>query len=69
MQPPLVIKASVKDIYSDHAWIHWVGVLSHSSFDHCIPGVSVKITGDNICNYFVFNCKYSDNTKSGIQLA
>lgn len=64
VQPPLVIQAPVEDIYSYHTWIHGVGVLSHSSFDHGIPGMSVKGRGESICKYFVLNPKYSDDTKS-----
>jgi len=48
VQPPPVVKASVEDIYSYYTWVHWVGVLSHSSFDHRIPGVPGERRGDNI---------------------
>lgn len=68
VQPPLVIQAPVEDIYSYHTWIHGVGVLSHSSFDHGIPGVSVKGRGESICKYSGFNRKHSDDTKSGHRL-
>lgn len=68
VQPPLLIQAPVEDIHPHHTWIHGVGVLPHGSFDHSVPGMSVKGREQSICKYFVLNHKYSDDTKSGYML-
>lgn len=68
VQPPPVVKASVEDIYSYYTWVHWVGVLSHSSFDHCIPGVPGE-RGDNHLWLVWIYLQAFGNPKSGLRLS